>query len=292
MAHQPATSTKRTKTIHRKQKGLPAAVIPHPNTFVDHTPLSLQPFDNVFHPDTTDDAFSVSAKGRHFSASEDIDYQLDADLLPLSMALPPPRSAHKGSARALGKHRAGTLEPSPTKRFKSDGQLHPDMSSGASPMLGPSTMLGSLPPAAQPMVSVPQWHELVLTNHATSTDDIHQRHSFPFRWAKHHFGALCTPQHRSGASALPTISTFWIWHAVRTCPARHAWNTKPIPHNPLPNAPSSLPPNDGLLLPTRLWAAASSQAPYSLMFIVVNTCNKLCYIISFIHATCVNCESG
>ena len=157
MAHQPATSTKRTKPIRRKQKGLPAAVIPHPNAFVDHTPLSLQSFDNVFHPDTTDDAFSVSAKGHHFSASEDIDYQLGADLLPLPMTLPPPRSAHKRSARALGKHRAGTLEPSPTKRFKrSDGLLHPDMSSGTSPMLVPSTMSGSLPPATQPMVSVPQ----------------------------------------------------------------------------------------------------------------------------------------
>src|SRR5258706_13688896 len=91
--HQPATSSKCTKHIRQKQKDLLAAVIPHPNTFVNHLP-----FDNIFHPDTTDDTFSVSAKGPHFSASEDIDYQLGANLLPLSMALPPPRSAHKRSA--------------------------------------------------------------------------------------------------------------------------------------------------------------------------------------------------
>jgi len=151
VTHQPPASTKRTKPVHQKRKGISTTVstIPHPNASVLHTPLDLQPIRDLFNPDNADDAVSISGNGRHFSPSD----QLNADFLSFTPTFSHPRGAHKRSAR-------GALESSSTKRLKrSAGLLHSDIdivSSDASPMFAPSILSGSLPPATQPVVSVPQ----------------------------------------------------------------------------------------------------------------------------------------
>jgi len=146
VAQQPPASTKHTKPVHRKQKGFSTSVslIPHLGASVIHTPLDMQPFRDLFNPDTADDTVSISANGRHFSTSDPV----DTEIISFTPTLPPPRSAHKRSAN-------GALESSSTKRFKSnEGLLHSDIefvSSGASATFGLSP-----PPATQPMVSFPQ----------------------------------------------------------------------------------------------------------------------------------------
>lgn len=169
-----------TKPIHQKWKGHSTTVfvIPSPNTLIVHMPVDLQPIKDLFNPDAPDDMVSTSANGHHYSASEDLNFQLDTILQPPTPVLCPPMGAQKGSAHVLGKCGAVPLESGPTKQVRrGTGLQYSDtdiLLSGTSPELAPSTLLGPLPPATQLMVSVPQLCRLVLTNYATSAGDIHQ----------------------------------------------------------------------------------------------------------------------
>ena len=152
MVHQPTA-----KPVCRKRKGHSKSVpvIHDPNTAIAHTPLDLQPIKELFNQDTADDtATNISTNHHHFLASEDLNYQLDVNLLPLTPTLPHPKT-RKRPAHVLGKQN-GASHP---KRLKtSDGLLPSDIdivSSGESSILALSTPLRSIPLATQSMVSVP-----------------------------------------------------------------------------------------------------------------------------------------
>lgn len=256
MAHQPAASPKRTKPVHRKRKDLSTTVpiIPPPNALVAHTPLDLQPFKDLFNPNSTaGDAVSVSPNGHHFSATRDV------------------------------------VESSPAKRFKrSGGLLYPELgilSGSDSPILPSSTFSGSLPPVTQPTVSIPQSYRPILTKYTTSIDNIHQH---PFGCAARCFGALCTPQHYSGAPTISAISALRIWHAVPSCPTRYARNVKWLPSQSFPDAATSLPSHAGILLPTRIRTAASPSnvvtnllvyTPYTIISYRIHTDSSCIYVV-------------
>jgi hypothetical protein len=119
---------------------------------IAHTPLDLQPIEEVFNEDAANVMVtSTSTNDRPLLDSGDLDYELDINLLPSTPTFPHPKS-RKRAGRVLGGQN-GPLHPKRLK--KSEGLLPSDIdivSNGESSL---STPLRSLPPATHPMVSVP-----------------------------------------------------------------------------------------------------------------------------------------
>lgn len=140
MSYQPVPVMKRTGPIPGRRKGpsRAASAVPHPTHSAAHTPLDLQPVEDIFNMNT-DDTLSIY----QYSASEARTPTL------------PRAGAQKRSSRALGKFGDGDPESSPTRRFRGNDQLpHPAsdlLLSRASPALSLPTMSGPLH-----MVSIPR----------------------------------------------------------------------------------------------------------------------------------------
>jgi hypothetical protein len=157
---------KHAKPVRPKRRGpsgtlVPRPVVHHSNFLHAHTPVDLQHVKDIFDQDPTDDvATSMSTNSYHFSASEDLDHQLDPYPLPPTLAAPHPKSTRKRPPVDDLERRGGdTSESGHIKRLKKGkGPLTSSIDTvlnSTGPVLAPSTSSRLLPPATQSMVTIP-----------------------------------------------------------------------------------------------------------------------------------------